>query len=266
MSNIFVQGASRGLGFTFVQSFLKNPQNMVFASARTLDKAGGSGISLVDLKKSYPDNLQLIEMDVTKEENVASAAAEVKEKAGRLELLINCSAILHPTGRGETKLADIKPEYLHEIFAVNTISPLIMAKHFAKILQKGNGSIGSDEFQNSKELNHAAVIANLSARIGSIDGNKLGGWYSYRMSKTALNMGNKTLAIELARGKNRVATINLHPGTVNTDLTRPYHRGIPKDKLFTPEYSVEMLLKVIQSASMKNTGSFFAYDGTEIEW
>ena len=145
----------------------------------------------VDLKNSFPNNLHLIEMDVTKEENIVNAAAEVKEKAGRLELLINCSAILHPTGRGETKLADIKPEYLHEIFSVNTIAPLVMAKHFSKILQKGNGSIGSNEFQNSKDLNHAAVIANLSARIGSIDDNKLGGWYSYRMSKTALNMANK---------------------------------------------------------------------------
>ena len=76
----------------------------------------------------------------------------------------------------------------------------------------------------------------------------------------------RCLGIELARGKNRVVTLNLHPGTVNTDLTRPYHRGIPKDKLFTPEYSVEMLLNVIQSASMKNTGGFFAYDGTEIKW
>ena len=66
MSNVFVQGGSRGLGFAFVQSFLKNPQNMVFASARTLDKAGGSGISLVDLKNSFPNNLHLIEMDVTK--------------------------------------------------------------------------------------------------------------------------------------------------------------------------------------------------------
>ena len=115
----------------------------------------------------------------------------MKDKSGKLELLINCSAVLHPTGRGETKLKDIQHNYLTEVFNLNTFAPLLMAKHFAPLLQKGTGSIGSQEHRNDKTLNHSGIIANLSARIGSIEDNKLGGWYSYRMSKTALNMANK---------------------------------------------------------------------------
>ena len=81
-----------------------------------------------------------------------------------------------------------------------------------------------------------------------------------------ISLSFRCLSIELARGKKRVVTINLHPGTVNTNLTKPYHRGIPKEKLFEPEYSVEMLLKVIGNSSIENTGGFFAYDGEAIKW
>ena len=190
MSNIFVQGASRGLGFAFVKSFLRNPKNVVFASARTANVQNGSGESLIDLKTEFP-NLELITMDVINENDIMNAADIVKNSTGKLELLLNCSAMLHPTGKGETKLADVKPDFLYDTFSVNTFGPLLMAKHFGKLLQKGNGTIGSQAFKDDKNLNHCGVIANLSARIGSIDDNKLGGWYAYRMSKTALNMANK---------------------------------------------------------------------------
>ena len=190
MSNIFVQGASRGLGFAFVKSFLRNPNNVVFASARTANAQNNSGESLLDLKSDFP-NLKLITMDVTDEKNIIKAAEIVKNSTGKLELLLNCSAMLHPTGKGETKLTDVKPDFLHETFALNTFGPLLMAKHFGKFLQNGNGSIGSQAYKENKDLSHCGVIANLSARIGSIDDNKLGGWYAYRMSKTALNMANK---------------------------------------------------------------------------
>lgn len=86
----------------------------------------------------------------------------------------------------------------------------------------------------------------------------LGGWYSYRLSKTALNMASKTLSIELGRGRNRVLCVSLHPGTVDTDLSRPYHKNVPK--LLTVEESVSSLLEVIDSLTVQDTGKFFAYD------
>lgn len=190
MSTIFVQGASRGIGYAFVKAFLRNPKNVVFASGRTANERVDSKMSLVELKNDFP-NLELITMDVTEENDIIKAAQTVKNYSGKLELLLNCSAMLHPTGKGETKLGDVKPEFMHQTFALNTFGPLLMAKHFEKLLKKGNGSIGSQKFKEHKDLSHCGVIANLSARIGSIEDNRLGGWYAYRMSKTALNMANK---------------------------------------------------------------------------
>ena len=120
-------------------------------------------------------------------------------------------------------------------------------------------------------------------RVGSISDNRLGGWYGYRMSKAALNMANKNLAIEHGRGKSRyekflifltlklcfdrrVLCLCLHPGTTDTDLSRPYHKGVPKDKLFSTQFSVMKMMEVVDSASMEDTGRFIAWDGQDIQF
>lgn len=92
----------------------------------------------------------------------------------------------------------------------------------------------------------------------------LGGWYSYRMSKAALNMATKNLSIELGRGRRKVICVSLHPGTVDTDLSRPYHKNVPN--LFTTEYSVKSLLQVIDSLTVEDSGKFFTYDRTELPY
>lgn len=93
----------------------------------------------------------------------------------------------------------------------------------------------------------------------------LGGWYSYRMSKSALNMATRNLSIELRRrSKGKVICIALHPGTVNTDLSRPYHRNVPKEKLFSTLHSVECMMAVISKLTLMDSGKYFAFDGTEI--
>ena len=179
-------------------------------------------------------------------------------------------------------MANVDFDSLQATFGVNTFGPLCVAKHFAPLLQKGSGLVGSGS-------SHAAILVNMSARVGSIGDNGLGGWYSYRMSKAALNMATKyvpfqkllstlafesktcyyfcnyrNLSIELGRGKNKVICLSLHPGTVETDLSRPYHKNVPKDKLFTSEYSVKRLLEVIDGASVKDTGKYIDWDGKEI--
>lgn len=109
-----------------------------------------------------------------------------------------------------------------------------------------------------------AIIVNMSARVGSISDNHLGGWYSYRMSKAAMNMFTKTLSLEVKRSG--VAVISLHPGTTDTDLSRPFQKNVKEAKLFTVEKSVGHMLQVIRGITLQDTGKFYAYDGTEIPY
>ncbi len=102
--------------------------------------------------------------------------------------------------------------------------------------------------------------------MGSIDDNRLGGWYGYRASKAAQNMLTKTMAIELRRLNPSIICVALHPGTVDTDLSRPFQRHVPKDKLFSPEQAAKQLLQVIAGLDSDDNGGFFAWDGKPIAW
>ncbi|KAK2703854.1 hypothetical protein QYM36_017789 [Artemia franciscana] len=177
-----------------------------------------------------------------------------------LDLLINCSAILHPSGKGETSLRDVSGQGLEDTLRTNTVGPLLMAKYFSPFLLKGQGRFGVQD-EKSK---HSGVLVNITAKVGSITDNSLGGWYSYRMSKAALNMATRNLSIELGRGRNKVVCVSLHPGTVNTDLSRPYHKGVAPDKLFSTEQSVNYLMNIIDNLSVKDTGKCFAWDGSQM--
>jgi len=246
-----VQGASRGLGLAMVKSLAARPGTKVVATCRRPQ--------LVTELHGL-DNVTLIQCDVTNEGDVKATAAEVARLHGKLDLAVNVSGILHPSGKGETRVQDVDFPGLQETFAVNTFGPLIMAKHLAPLLQKGSGLFGCQK-ENSR---HTGVLAHVSARVGSISDNKLGGWYSYRMSKAALNMANKNLAIELGRGKRKVVCLVLHPGTVDTDLSRPYHRNVPSNQLFTAQYSVDRMLGLVEAASMEDTGNYMSWDGQTI--
>ncbi|CAL1544391.1 unnamed protein product [Lymnaea stagnalis] len=133
-----------------------------------------------------------------------------------------------------------------------------MAKHFASLLNKGHGLIGKQS--EDKKNQHVSVLINMSAKVASITDNALGGWYSYRMSKAALNMATKNLSIELGRGQKKTVCIALHPGTVDTDLSRPYHKNVTN--LFTVEKSVGYMMNVINSLSLEDSGKFLTYDRT----
>ena len=110
------------------------------------------------------------------------------------------------------------------------------------------------------------MLVNITARAGSIEDNKLGGWYGYRMAKCALNMANKSLSLELGRGKNKVTCLLLNPGVVETDLSRPYHKSVPKDHLLTADVAAEKLMNIIDRTSNKETGYFYDVDGTKLPW
>ncbi|KAL8621270.1 hypothetical protein ACOMHN_008095 [Nucella lapillus] len=250
-----VQGASRGIGLGFCRALLtRHPQASIIATCRNPDSSPG----LQSLKDQHPQRLTVLPLDVTDTGQIEQTSSIVGDKFGHLDLLINSAGMLHPTGRGETSLKDVADDGLEATMRTNAIGPLMMAKHFAPLLQKGQGVIGV-QTSDYKSF-HASVLVNMSAKVGSITDNGLGGWYSYRLSKAALNMATKNLSVELGRGRRKVICISLHPGTVDTDLSRPYHDNVPN--LFSMEHSVEQMLNVIDSLAVEDTGKLFAYDRT----
>jgi len=241
-----VQGANRGLGLAFVR-ILASRSSKVVATCRRPDQAE-------DLQKI--PNVEILQVDVTNENHIIQAANHVKQKYGNLDLLINNAGLLHPSGKGETRLSDVKFEDLQALYAINAAGPLVMARHFVPLLQKGSGAFGAPN------PGHKSMLVNITARAGSIEDNKLGGWYGYRMAKCALNMANRSLMHELGRGKNKVTCLLLNPGVVETDLSRPYHKSVPKDHLLSSEEAAEMLFNIMDRCTFKETGNFYDVDGS----
>nr|XP_043627093.1 C-factor isoform X2 [Erigeron canadensis] len=244
-----VQGASRGIGLEFVKQLLeRNSKEHVIATCRNPDGAAG----LIELKNKYSERLHIQRLDLTIESTIEDSARAIGESYGHLNLLVNASGILSIPGviQPETTLTKLERSSLMLAYEVNAVGPVLVTK-------VGGGS-GTER--------DVAVVANISARVGSIGDNRLGGWHSYRSSKTALNQLTKCVAVEFARKKDPVICILLHPGTVDTDLSKPFQKNVPKDKLFTKEFSVQKLLSIIDSSKSHDNGKFFAWDGQEIPW
>ena len=183
------------------------------------------------------------------DENSIEESAIIASKDGPLDMVIVATGILHQGEMmPEKSLKDLSAEKLQRLFEVNTIVPLLIAKHFLPKLSRETRSI----------------FATLSARVGSISDNQLGGWYSYRASKAALNMIIKNIAIEISRFNKKAIIVGLHPGTVDSNLSKPFQGNVPYGKLFTPEYSTQKLLEVLTSLTSKQSGKCFAWDGKEI--
>ncbi len=247
--SVFVQGASRGIGLALVRALLHQEDvGRVYASARD----PGQSEELAALREAHGDRLRLVTLDVRDESSIEKAAADIGHEAPKLHLLVNCAGVLHEGDRlgPEKKLADVDPANLAHAFAVNAFGPLLVAKHFAPLLRH-------DE---------RAVLANISARVGSIEDNRLGGWYAYRASKAAQNMFTRTLAIELGRRARNVICVALHPGTVDTDLSRPFQSGVPAAKLQQPARAAERLLAVMDSLGPEDSGTFLDKDRLPIPW
>ena len=149
----------------------------------------------------------------------------------------------------EKSLRDLDAETMRKVFEVNTIGPALVAKYFIPLMaREGKG-----------------VFSALSARVGSVSDNRLGGWHSYRASKTALNMIIKNISIEAARKYKELSVIGLHPGTVDTGLSEPFQSNVSEGKLFSPESSARYLLDVVNGVQASDSGKVFAWDGQEIE-
>jgi NAD(P)-dependent dehydrogenase (short-subunit alcohol dehydrogenase family) len=248
--NVLVQGASRGIGLEFVRQCLAESRvGHVVATCRS----PAAATDLASLAANAATRLTVLPLDVTNEASIAAAAAATAAAAPRLHLVVNCAGVLHDDASGlrpEKRLADARPESLALAFAVNAIGPLLVARYFEPLLAHPD----------------RAVFASLSARVGSIEDNRLGGWYAYRASKAAQNMYTRTLAVEWARSRRNVICVALHPGTTDTGLSRPFQGNVPEGKLFRVERAVSQLLQLIDRMQPADTGRFFAWDGARIPW
>lgn len=228
-----------------------NPHNIAIVGS---SGAIGHSFQLL-LSKRYPDATLFAfsqhgnkNIDYNDEKSM-EAAAELSAQYKPLDLVIVTNGMLHNVDiMPEKSLKDLSAAKFQHLFKVNTITPALIAKYFLPKLNSTNRSI----------------FAALSARVGSISDNKLGGWYAYRASKAALNMMIKNTSIEIARKNKNAIIVGLHPGTVDSELSKPFQRNVAADKLFTPDYAVQKLLEVLENLIPSQTGKCFAWDGSEI--
>lgn len=228
-------GASGGIGAALTEAIAQDGGfAQVYAFARRFPEGREAG------------RVHRHPIDITDEASIRAAASRI---AAPLHLLIVATGTLHAPGRPPEKTyRALDAEALAETFRINAIGPALIAKHMLPLLPaRGRG-----------------VFAALSARVGSIGDNRAGGWHAYRASKAALNMIVRNLAIETARRNPETICVGLHPGTVDTDLSRPFQRGVAEGKLFTPSYAAERLLAVIDALRFEESGAVLAWDGTKV--
>ena len=234
--NIVIAGGSGGIGSAFVEALAARP-----SVKKIIATCNRHPSSLHHQKVSWHT------LDLTDEVAMRDWAVQLDE----IDWLINAAGILHTRAHGpEKSIRQIDPAFFLENMRINALPALLLAKHL------------HDKFRHGRP----AVYATVSAKVGSIEDNRLGGWISYRASKAALNMSIKTLAIEWRRTLPNVAVVALHPGTTDTALSKPFQRHVPHGQLFTPEYSVSCMLDVLENLKPAHSGEFLAFDGERLPW
>ena len=234
--NIVVIGGNGGIGQEFVQQLLaKSETTRLHATYR-------------GVKPAISDpRLRWHRLDVTDER----AISEWVKLLENIDWVINAVGMLHTADEGpEKSISRLTVGHFMDSMQINTLPSLIMAKYLHK------------KFRRSAHT----VYATVSAKVGSIEDNRLGGWYSYRMSKAALNMGLKTLAIEWKRAMPMMSVVAIHPGTTDTELSKPFQRNVPEGQLFCPEKTGRLILQVLNNLQQGETGLFLAFDGERLPW
>jgi NAD(P)-dependent dehydrogenase (short-subunit alcohol dehydrogenase family) len=225
-------------------------------TALIIGATGGIGMALanaLDTDPSYNTVLRSgrhsdIRMDFHDESSIAHAAEQIAGAGASLDLIIVATGILHRNAKGPEKaLRELDPDWMMENYLINAIGPALVAKYFLPVMAR----------------NQPVCFAALSARVGSISDNNLGGWHSYRASKAALNMLIKNIAIEWQRKNAQSVVVGLHPGTVETPLSGPF-KGNPAHERFTPDKAAAQLLDVLRTLGPEHSGGLFAYDGQAI--
>jgi NAD(P)-dependent dehydrogenase (short-subunit alcohol dehydrogenase family) len=243
-----VIGASRGIGLALVKAQLHDPNvNCVIATCRPSSNRD----ELERLAWHHGARLVTKNLDVADESSLESFAREIGTVDGGIDLTIHAAGLLHDSSLApEKSLLECSTENLRRLFEVNSIGPLMVARALLPSLPR------------SRRFTFAAI----SAMVGSIGDNRLGGWYGYRASKTALNQFIRTLANESRMKHPRASIVAIHPGTTDTRLSRPFQRNIEDGKLYSPEQTAKRMLDVLGQIDHKQSGRFFNWDGSIIPW
>ena len=237
MKRVAVIGAGGGIGGAFVDVLRQRDD------VARLHACSRTRVPILDPK------VEAHILDYNSEDTIAAVAEQVV-RSGPLDMVLVATGLLHMDGiMPEKSLRDISSEKFQTVFAANTVVPALIAKHFLPHLARDTPS----------------TFAAISARVGSISDNALGGWYAYRASKAALNMILKNAAIETQRRHPLAVVVGLHPGTVDSHLSAPFQRNLNPDKLFTPVFAATRLLGVINGLTPSDSGKCFAWDGQVIE-
>ena len=234
--NVLIIGGSGGIGQALVKRFLAPECGAtVYATYRGL--------------KSVIDDLNAhwIQLDATSEQEVCELAKRIPS----LDILINAVGVLHsPKRKPEKSVNEFSPDFFEQSLLTNVVPTIYLAKYFG----------------NHLKSKRPTYFVSISAKIGSIKDNRVGGWISYRCSKAALNMAIKTISIEWKFKRPNCCVLAFHPGTTDTDLSKPYQRNVPAHKLFTPDHVAHCLQNILETLEPSDSGKFISYDGSEIPW
>ena len=241
MKNIVIVGGNQGIGRGIVEILSAETEANIVVTSRGYSK---------HLIKSK--NLWKIECDLSSESSIESFFEQVQSQFQSIDWLINCAGILHTDDYSPEKtLSKINQQQLLENYQINAMGHLLLLKKMEKLIAASQNPIA----------------ISLSARIGSIKDNQLGGWYSYRMSKAALNMGFKTLEIEWRRKYPHIKLLLVHPGTTDTQLSKPFQKRVNPAKLHTVEQTSKYIIEQINKKLKGQIDSLFIdFNGIQIEW
>ena len=240
-TNALVIGANGGIGKEAVKQLCSMSDiSKIYTVARQPTKYSH--------KKQYHSTF-----DTTDDAEIRQYVHQLRKDKIELSLVICCSGVLHQDSpvplQPEKRLEDIYTEQLMEYFRVNSIKPTLWLKHLPHIMNH----------------NESKIVV-LSARVGSISDNQLGGWYGYRASKAALNMIIKTAAVEYKRRLPNTSLVCYHPGTVDTALSKPFQANVTPNKLFSAEFSVSQLLQLLSGSDKDISPHYIDWEGKTIQY
>lgn len=241
MRRILITGTNRGIGLALVEQYLQQADTLIFATCRNPQSAA----DLNQLAQSHPDRVKILQLDVVDNASIAQAVADISAQVEGLEMLINNAGIL-PGGVDNREpnisaFGQLEAEAMLQVFRVNTISPVIITQAFADLLRNGQ----------------SARVINVSSDAGSITRREKGCDYSYPSSKAGLNMMSRCLAGDL-RAED-ITVISLHPGFIKTDMGGVNAR-------LTLDQAIPTMVSVIDGLTPNDSGKFFNWDGSQVDW
>ncbi len=236
MKQVFITGASRGLGLEFAKQYLKRGEK-VYASCRNPEKA----TLLQKLKDAYRDNLQIIKLDVSDEKARKTVFEKISRNTESLDILINNAGIISGDEQQSSTFGEIYKEDFSKVFQINAISPLLVTERFLPLLEKGS----------------SPKIVNISSQNGSITQRNSGGKYSYAASKAALNMITKILSYDLK--EKGIIALSIHPGWIKTDMGG-------EEAPLEIEEPISQIISLVDTRDISASGKFLDREGNVIPW